>query len=572
MEESMRIGIFSLMVGVALLAAPVEQASAQSRTPWQMHGGLETGPFAAPYNDLVLFGYTMPSHGNTAEYAFAGPIPPAFDGGWGPAPNGETIGFSIYSRLCGKVGCRQGGDFTYFQTFVDVPSNVVVTAFSIAFVGMDDGSRISIINSQYPAGFVIPGSYVFLGGSGTTNLAPYVVSGEVNRVVITQVDDCCSGNNLHSASVVLNGNTLVTDSDGDGVPDDDDACPGYDDFADADGDGVADGCDACPLDIYGDSDGDGSCDSDDPCFLDADNDADGDGLCANDDICPLDAENDADGDGICGDLDTCPYDAANDADGDGICGNDDVCPGGDDTLDADGDGTADFCDVCPFDAANDADGDGICGDEDPCPLDADNDIDGDGFCADEDVCPLDADNDIDGDGVCGDVDPCPYDVENDADGDGICESDDNCPTVANANQSNVDGDAYGDACEPDNDDDGVIDDVDNCPMDANADQADFDGDGFGDACDEDFDGDGVTDGEDVCLGTPLGAIVLPNGCSVAQECVCDAPWKNHGGYVSCVAHACNDLVALGLITGAEHGEIVSAAAHSDCGVKAKGKK
>jgi hypothetical protein len=69
---------------------------------------------------------------------------------------------------------------------------------------------VTIFNSVYPQGLVVPGSYVFLGGSGTTNLKELVVSGEVNRVVITQVDDCCSANNLQSAVVVLNGTTIGT--------------------------------------------------------------------------------------------------------------------------------------------------------------------------------------------------------------------------------------------------------------------------------------------------------------------------------------------------------------------------
>jgi len=43
-----------------------------------------------------------------------------------------------------------------------------------------------------------------LGGSGTTDLSPVAVAGEINRVVITQVDDCCSSNNLRSAQVLLN--------------------------------------------------------------------------------------------------------------------------------------------------------------------------------------------------------------------------------------------------------------------------------------------------------------------------------------------------------------------------------
>ncbi len=37
------------------------------------------------------------------------------------------------------------------------------------------------------------------------------------------------------------------DSDGDGVPDDQDKCPGYDDKKDGDKDGVPDGCDECPI-------------------------------------------------------------------------------------------------------------------------------------------------------------------------------------------------------------------------------------------------------------------------------------------------------------------------------------
>ena len=179
--------------------------------------------------------------------------------------------------------------------------------------------------------------------------------------------------------------------------------------------------------------------------------------------------------------------------------------------------------------------------------------------------------DADGDGIGDDCDACPNDGENDADGDGICEVDDNCPVVANANQSDVDSDGIGDACEPDNDDDGVIDDFDNCPLDHNPDQDDFDGDGDGDICDADTDGDGVVDGQDVCLGTVVGVAVLDNGCSWDQECECDASWKNHGAYVSCVAHATNDLRDAGSITDDEKSDIQSAAGKSDCGKRKKNK-
>jgi len=58
------------------------------------------------------------------------------------------------------------------------------------------------------------------------------------------------------------------DTDGDGVPDGQDTCPGFDDALDADSDGVPDGCDNCTLEANGDqrdTDGDGfgnACDPD----------------------------------------------------------------------------------------------------------------------------------------------------------------------------------------------------------------------------------------------------------------------------------------------------------------------
>ena len=193
-----------------LLAVVLPTASfAQTRTSWQMHDGLEvTG--ANPLG-LVPFSCVPAIHGDNCEYDVA-TIPAAIDAGWGPAPDPDIIGFSLYpSRVCSApITCMGYGDFTYFQTFVDIPMDVLVTTFTIAFSGMDDGCRVTIFNSAYPSGLVIPGSYVYLGGSGTTNLAPYVTSGEVNRVVVTQVDDCCVENNLHSAIVVLNGSIVPT--------------------------------------------------------------------------------------------------------------------------------------------------------------------------------------------------------------------------------------------------------------------------------------------------------------------------------------------------------------------------
>jgi hypothetical protein len=97
---------------------------------------------------------------------------------------------------------------------------------------------------------------------------------------------------------------------------------------------------------------------------------------------------------------------------------------------------------------------------------------------------------------------------NDSDGDGVSDENDNCVNTYNPDQSDVDGDLTGDACDDipdpvyDNDGDGVEDSQDNCPNDANSGQDDSDGDGYGDACDtvNDSDNDGADDSVDNCGG------------------------------------------------------------------------
>ena len=104
-------------------------------------------------------------------------------------------------------------------------------------------------------------------------------------------------------------------------------------------------------------------------------------------------------------------------------------------------------------------------------------------------------------------------VGTDTDGDTIYDPSDNCPNTANTNQSDIDNDQLGDACDSDIDGDGVDntldafpndstessdsdsdnvgDNTDNCLNTANFDQSDIDSDTLGDACDSDMDGDGI---------------------------------------------------------------------------------
>jgi len=88
----------------------------------------------------------------------------------------------------------------------------------------------------------------------------------------------------------------------------------------------------------------------------------------------------------------------------------------------------------------------------------------------------------------------------------------------------------------------------------------------------DEDADGVPDSLDLCPGTPVGAIVDADGCSIDQLAPCSGPasggtWKNHGQYVSTVAHAAEAFLEQGLISEEEAEEIVTQAAQSGCGFK-----
>jgi hypothetical protein len=90
----------------------------------------------------------------------------------------------------------------------------------------------------------------------------------------------------------------------------------------------------------------------------------------------------------------------------------------------------------------------------------------------------------------------------------------------------------------------------------------------------DEDADGVADSLDLCPGTPAGAIVDANGCSIDQIAPCSGPasggtWKNHGQYVSAVTRAAEAFLAQGLISADQADEIETQAAQSNCGAKGR---
>jgi len=252
---------------------------------------------------------------------------------------------------------------------------------------------------------------------GAVSTDPYLdAAPDTDGDGVANCSDECPG--TASGAPVDDKGCALTDQDGDGVYDQNDLCPDTPTCArpvdakgcpgDDDQDGVYNGCDACPNTAMGD---------------------------------PVDSTGcstaDSDGDGVKNDADACPNTprCATTVDANG-------CP-----LDSDNDGSPDGCDLCPNDPAKTQPG--ACG----CGM-PDIDANGDGVpdCFTIDLCPNDPDKTQPG--VCGCGVP-----DTDANGDGIpdCLSYDLCPNDPNKTLPGVCGCGVPDT---DSDGDGIPDCVD----------------------------------------------------------------------------------------------------------------
>ncbi len=218
----------------------------------------------------------------------------------------------------------------------------------LSYYGIDAGLRYNLNEIWNEESFFSPylglgGGYIFLDeqtfGSfnGTAGFDIRLSEGVLFNVNSTYKHTFEEANPRHfQHSVGLKFIWGAVDTDGDGIPDNKDACPdvaGLKEFngcPDTDGDGIPDAEDACPNEAgpaetkgCPDTDGDGTLDKDDKCPDQAgpaynngcpDPDTDGDGVLDSKDKCPDVAgpasnngcPTDRDGDGIPDNLDACP--------------------------------------------------------------------------------------------------------------------------------------------------------------------------------------------------------------------------------------------------------------------------
>ncbi len=146
-------------------------------------------------------------HGNPIAYQLANK-PPKQDAGWGPAPTNSAGQVNMVLRS--TVPCFQAVDFTYFRAFVDIPETMTTSSFTVTIGNVDDGARMYIYNSEYPNGHFDPATDGRLAGSNfTVDFKDEIVLGEINTIMIVQMDDCASHNNLTGGLTLRVNNNVV---------------------------------------------------------------------------------------------------------------------------------------------------------------------------------------------------------------------------------------------------------------------------------------------------------------------------------------------------------------------------
>ena len=123
-KKGLSVAIVVILLGFSL------NAFAQFRTRWEQNNG----------EGIVSWGEIL---GLCDEFNYAG-IPSVNDAGWGFHTDLENINYSdILSVLCDtNIVCKQGGEFTYFRSVVDIPGGIDIKKFEISAGVLVDGLSV----------------------------------------------------------------------------------------------------------------------------------------------------------------------------------------------------------------------------------------------------------------------------------------------------------------------------------------------------------------------------------------------------------------------------------------------
>lgn len=311
------------LIAVFVMGATNIQAQ-NKNNPWQIDLGVNA-------IDLYPVGENAPQGGYFDEYFNVGDH-------WNILPSISYVSVSRYLDDDFSFGVT--GSVNRIDKFGDAPAD------DLAFYAIDGTIKYSfanLIKSQKLEPYLgIGGGYFWVDEKGAGSLngtlgLSYWFTQNVGLTVQSAYkhvfEDYASKHFQHSVALSIRFGGV--DSDGDGINDDEDACPneaGLEQFngcPDSDGDGIEDRNDACPnepgtAEFNGcpDRDGDGVIDKNDDCpdtpglkTMNGCPDADNDGIMDSDDECPNNAGPKANK--------GCPWP---DTDGDGVLDKDDECP------------------------------------------------------------------------------------------------------------------------------------------------------------------------------------------------------------------------------------------------------
>ncbi len=248
---------------------------------------------------------------------------------------GDTLSFPIIIDSLGEYDLifrYANGDSQNETRYLQVVMDTTVLTDTLAFPATGSWSvwsEVSLSDTLTADTHMI---YLITTGEHGPNLDRVAVSSCGNCTMAgTSCDDGDPCTDSDTYDVDCNCKGVYSDTDNDGVCDNQDICPAGDDNVDTDADGTPDACDDCDNSLIGTA-----CDDGDPCTI---NDM-------------YDANCDCSG-----------IFSGNDTDMDGVCDASDACPGFDDNLDEDGDGIPDDCDTC-----NDLTVGQPCDDGNPCTI------------------------------------------------------------------------------------------------------------------------------------------------------------------------------------------------------------